>query len=178
MLNRVIIMGRLTADPELRQTQSGVATCRFTVAVDRSFVKQGEERQADFITVVAWRQTAEFVCKYFGKGRMIAVEGNLRTSTYQNKTYPDVTHYVTEVYADNVSFTGEKTADNGANSNAMAQNGFAPQFTQPQQNVAYNAQQTPMQALAQKAQANGVPVESAQTYMQGFEPVTDDGLPW
>ena len=170
MLNRVIIMGRLTADPELRQTQSGVATCRFTVAVDRSFVKQGEERQADFITVTAWRQTAEFVCKYFSKGRMIAIEGNLRTSTYQNKTYPDVTHYVTEVYADQVHFTGEKAADNGTNSNAMAQNNYAPQFAQPQQ--------TPMQALAQKAQDNNIPVENSQTYMQGFESVADDGLPW
>ena len=177
MLNRVIIMGRLTADPELRQTQSGVATCRFTVAVDRTFVKQGEERQADFITVVAWRQTAEFVCKYFSKGRMIAVEGNLKTSTYQNKTYPDVTHYVTEVYADQVHFTGEKAADNGTNSNAMAQNNYAPQFTQPQQNTAYNAQQTPMQAVMQKAQTNGVPIDN-QTFMAGFEAVEDNGLPW
>lgn len=177
MLNRVIIMGRLTADPELRQTQSGVATCRFTVAVDRSFVKQGEERQADFITVVAWRQTAEFVSRYFSKGRMIAVEGNLRTSTYPDKRYPDVTHYVTEVYADQVHFTGEKAAENAPNSNAMAQNNYAPQFTQPQQNTAYNAQQTPMQALAQKAQANGVPIDN-QTFMDGFEPAADDGLPW
>ena len=116
MLNKVIIMGRLTADPELRQTQSGVATCRFTVAVDRRAGQNGE-KQADFITVTAWRQTAEFVSRYFAKGRMIAVEGNLRTSTYQNKTYPDVTHYVTEVYADQVHFTGEKAADNGTNSN-------------------------------------------------------------
>ena len=177
MLNKVIIMGRLTADPELRQTQSGVATCRFTVAVDRSFVKQGEERQADFITVVAWRQTAEFVCRYFGKGRMIAVEGNLKTSTYQNKTYPDVTHYVTEVYADQVHFTGEKAAENAPNSNAMAQNGFAQQFTQPQQNTPQNAQQTPMQVIMQKAQTNGVPIDN-QTFMDGFEPVIDNGLPF
>lgn len=176
MLNRVIIMGRLTADPELRQTQSGVATCRFTVAVDRRAGQNGE-KQADFITVTAWRQTAEFVCKYFSKGRMIAVEGNLKTSTYQNKTYPDVTHYVTEVYADNVSFTGEKAAENGTNSNAMAQNtqpyatAYVPHPT-PQ-----NAQQTPMQALVQKAQTNGVPIDN-QTFMQGFEAVEDNGLPW
>ena len=169
MLNRVIIMGRLTADPELRQTQSGVATCRFTVAVDRRAGQNGE-KQADFITVVAWRQTAEFVSKYFSKGRMICVEGDLKTSSYPDKRYPDVTHYVTEVYADQVHFTGEKAADNGTNSNAMAQNNYAPQFTQPQQ--------TPMQAVMQKAQTNGVPIESAQTYMQGFEPVADDGLPW
>lgn len=168
MLNRVIIMGRLTADPELRQTPSGVSTCRFTVAVDRRAGQNGE-KQADFITVTAWRQTAEFVCRYFSKGRMICVEGNLKTSTYQNKTYPDVTHYVTEVYADQVHFTGEKAADNGTNSNAMAQNNYTPQFTQ--------SQQTPMQAVMQKAQTNGVPIDN-QTFMQGFEPVTDDGLPW
>lgn len=176
MLNKVIIMGRLTADPELRQTASGVATCRFTVAVDRRAGQNGE-KQADFITVTAWRQTAEFVSKYFSKGRMICVEGNLKTSTYQNKTYPDVTHYVTEVYADQVHFTGEKAAENAPNLNAMAQSGFAPQFTQPQQNTAYNAQQTPMQAVMQKAQTNGVPIDN-QTFMDGFEPVTDDGLPW
>ena len=176
MLNKVIIIGRLTADPELRQTQSGVATCRFTVAVDRR-VGQNGEKQADFITVTAWRQTAEFVSKYFSKGRMIAVEGNLKTSTYQNKTYPDVTHYVTEVYADQVHFTGEKAAENGTNSNTMAQNGFAQQFTQPQQNVAYNAQQTPMQAVMQKAQTNGVTIDN-QTFMAGFEAVEDNGFPW
>ena len=178
-MNKVILMGRLTADPELRQTQSGISSCRFTVAINRNFVdKNSGQRQADFITVTAWRQTAEFVSKYFSKGRMIAVEGNLRTSTYQNKTYPDVTHYVTEVYADQVHFTGEKAAENAPNSNAMTQNNYAPQFTQPQQNVAYNAQQTPMQAVVQKAQDNNIPVENSQTYMQGFEPVTDDGLPW
>lgn len=176
MLNRVIIMGRLTADPELRQTQSGVATCRITVAVDR-YTPQGQDKQTDFIVVVAWRQTAEFICRYFAKGRMIAVEGNLKTSSYTDKRYSDVTHYVMEVYADRVHFTGEKVAENAPNSNAMAQNGFTQQFTQPQQNTAYNAQQTPMQALAQKAQANGVPIDN-QTFMQGFEPIEDNGLPW
>lgn len=176
MLNRVIIMGRLTADPELRQTQSGVATCRFTVAVDRRAGQNGE-KQADFIMVTAWRQTAEFVSRYFNKGRMIAVEGNLRTSSYPDKRYPDVTHYITEVYADQVHFTGEKASDNAPNSNAMAQNNYAPQLTQPQQNVAYNAKQTPMQAVMQKAQTNGVSIDN-QTFMDGFEPVEDNGLPW
>lgn len=174
MLNRVIIMGRLTADPELRQTPNGVPTCRFTVACDRNFVPQGGERQADFISVTTWRQTAEFVSRYFTKGRMIAVDGTLRTGSYPDKRYPDVTHYVTEICADQVHFTGEKAADNGTNSNAMAQNNYAPQFTQPQQNTAYNAQQTLMQALAQKAQTNGVPIDN-QTFMDGFEPVADDG---
>ena len=108
-MNKVIIMGRLTADPELRQTQSGISSCRFTVAVDRRFAdKNTGERQADFITCVAWRQTAEFVTRYFSKGSMICVEGNLRTGSYQDRNHPDVTHYTTEVFGDNVEFTGSK----------------------------------------------------------------------
>ena len=78
MLNKVIIMGRLTKDPELRTTTSGVSVTSFTVAVDRGYVKAGEERQTDFLTVVAWRQTAEFVTRYFHKGSMIAVEGSIQ----------------------------------------------------------------------------------------------------
>ena len=105
MLNRVILMGRITQDLEIRQTQGGVAVLSFTVAVDRGYVKQGEERQTDFINCVAWRQQAEFISRYFAKGRMIAIEGNLRTRTYDDKN--GVKHYVTEVFVDNVSFTGE-----------------------------------------------------------------------
>ena len=106
MLNNAVIMGRLVADPELRTTGSGISVSSFTVAVDRRFNRQGEDRQADFIDVIAWRQTAEFISKYFGKGRMIALEGQLRTRTYDDKN--GVKHYVTEVYVDNASFTGEK----------------------------------------------------------------------
>lgn len=109
MLNRVILMGRITQDLELKQTQNGTAVLQFTVAVERSYAKQGEERQSDFISCVAWKNTAEFIAKYFGKGRMIALEGNLRTRTYEDKNGSK--HYVTEVYADSVSFTGEKKDD-------------------------------------------------------------------
>lgn len=105
MLNRVILMGRITQDLDLRQTPSGVSVLTFNIAVDRSFSKQGEERQTDFITCVAWRQQAEFISRYFSKGRMIAIEGNLRTRTYDDKNGSK--HYVTEVYVDSVSFTGE-----------------------------------------------------------------------
>lgn len=104
MLNKVILMGRLTADPDLRQTSNNVSTCRFTVACDRDYTSQGKERETDFITVVAWRQTAEFINKYFKKGSMIAVEGNLRTGSYNDKQHSDVKHYTTEVYADQVYF--------------------------------------------------------------------------
>lgn len=110
-MNNVSLMGRLTAEPELKQTPSGVSTTSFTIAIDRSYVPQGQERQADFISIVAWRQTAEFICRYFGKGKMIAVKGELRSRTYDDKRYPDVKHYVTEVYADQVYFCGGKNDD-------------------------------------------------------------------
>lgn len=113
-MNKVMLMGRLTADPELRQTASGVSTCQFTVAVTRNYQGQNGEKQTDFINVVTWRQTAEFVARYFLKGRLILVEGELRTRTYDDKKYPDVRHYVTEVYADSVSFGETKSSSNGA----------------------------------------------------------------
>lgn len=105
MLNRVVLMGRITQELELKQTQNGTAVLSFTVAVERSFTKQGEEKQADFIACVAWKNQAEFISKYFAKGRMIAIEGNLRTRTYDDKN--GTKHYVTEIYVDSVSFTGE-----------------------------------------------------------------------
>ncbi len=123
MLNRVILMGRITQDLELKSTQSGISVLSFTVAVDRGYVKQGEERQTDFINCVAWRQRAEFINNYFAKGRMIAIEGNLQTRTYDDKN--GVRHYVTEVVVDNVSFTGEpkqQGASSGASFSTPAQN--------------------------------------------------------
>lgn len=114
MLNRVILMGRITQELELKQTPNGTSVLSFSVAVDRNYAKQGEERQTDFINCVAWRQQAEFINRYFGKGRMIAIEGNLRTRTYDDKN--GVKHYVTEVYVDSVSFTGEpKQGGSGSN---------------------------------------------------------------
>ena len=106
MLNRVILMGRLVSDPELKTTPSGVSVTTFRIAVDRNYVKSGEERKADFFDIVCWRQTAEFVCRYFGKGSLIAVEGQLQSRTYQAKDGSN--RYVVEVVADNVSFTGER----------------------------------------------------------------------
>lgn len=108
-MNKVIIMGRLTAAPELRQTQSGVSVVRFTVASNRKFVnKNTNEREADFISCVAWRQTAEFISKYFGKGSMICIDGTLRTGSYQDKNHSDVTHYTMDVLVENVEFCGSK----------------------------------------------------------------------
>lgn len=119
-MNKVILTGRLTADPELKQTQSGISSCRFTVAVDRKFAnKETGERQADFITCVAWRQTAEFLSRYFNKGKMICLEGNLRTDSYKDKNHDDVTHYTTEVYVDNVEFCGGKNDNGGSQTNTQ-----------------------------------------------------------
>lgn len=112
MLNVVAIMGRLVADPELRTTQAGHSVCSFRIACDRSYVQQGQERQADFIDIVAWRQQADFVSKYFHKGSMIAVEGSLQTRQYQDKNGNNRT--AVEVVANNISFAGAKTADKPA----------------------------------------------------------------
>jgi len=106
MLNVAIIMGRLTAEPELKSTQSGIAVCSFRVAVDRRFKGQNEERQADFINVVAWRQTAEFVSRYFGKGSMIAVQGSIQVRSYEDKN--GIKREAVEIVAENVSFAGEQ----------------------------------------------------------------------
>ena len=121
-LNVVALLGRLVAEPELRHTPSGVATCTFRIAVDRIYSKDGE-RKADFIDIVTWRKTAEFVCKYFCKGSLIAVNGSLQTRSYEDKNGNRRTAY--EVAADNVhkvnwnevpregplgGFAGEKTS--------------------------------------------------------------------
>lgn len=105
-MNICILIGRLTADPELRSTQSGLSVVQFTVAVDRDYQKQGEERQADFVNCVAWRQTAEFISRYFGKGKMIAVEGSIQTRSYEDKHGNKRT--AVEVIVNKAHFTGEK----------------------------------------------------------------------
>jgi len=106
MLNMAAFTGRLTADPELKKTDNGVSVCSFTIAVDRNYVRQGEERKADFIPVVAWRQAADFVSKYFKKGQMIGVSGEIQTRRYEDKNGNLKT--MTELIANNVSFCGDK----------------------------------------------------------------------
>ena len=108
-MNVVAIMGRLVADPELRTTTQGNSVCSFRIACDRSYVQQGQERQADFIDVIAWRQQAEFVSKYFQRGSLIAVEGSLQTRQYQDKN--GNRRSAVEVVANNISFAGAKRQD-------------------------------------------------------------------
>lgn len=106
MLNKVIIMGRLTRDPELRRTQGGTAVTSFTMAVDRGFKSQSGEKETDFIDVVAWRNTGEFAAKYLAKGRMAAVEGRIQVRDWQDKD--GNRRKSVEVVADNVYFADSK----------------------------------------------------------------------
>ena len=164
-MNKVILIGRLTADPELRQTQSGIASCGFTVACDRKFAdKNTGERQADFISCTAWRQTAEFVARYFNKGKLICVEGTLRNNNYQDKKYPDVTHYTTDVQVDNVEFVGGKGESGGNGSNSG--------YGAPQNNYNNNYSAPPQQAAPQQPAAN-----DSMSYgnLSDFEEILSDG---
>ena len=111
MINRVVLMGRLVADPELKTTNTGISVTSFRIAVDRSYVKAGAERQADFFDIVAWRSSAEFVCRNFSKGSLIAIDGQLQSRQYQTKDGQNRT--AIEVVADNVSFTGERRDNSG-----------------------------------------------------------------
>ena len=134
MINRVVLMGRLVSDPELKTTQSGINVTTFRIAVDRSYVKSGEERQADFFDIVAWRYTADFVCKHFRKGSLIAIDGQLQSRTYQAKD--GTNRYVVEVIADSASFTGERRDNSGYNA------GFNGGYSQAPANNTY-AEQAP-----------------------------------
>ena len=131
-LNKSIIGGRLTADPELKQTASGVSVCSFTVAVNRRYAKDGNQ-EADFINCVAWRSTAEFISRYFSKGSMIIVDGQLRNNDYTDNN--GVKHYSMEVLCDEVHFGESKNA--GAAQQGQPQYGAAPP---PKYNQQYQAQ--------------------------------------
>ena len=138
MLNKIFIMGRLTRDPELRRTQSGTPVTSFSLAVDRDFKSQSGEKETDFIDVVAWRQTAEFVARYFTKGRMAVVEGRLQIRDWQDRDGNK--RRSAEVIADNVYFGDSKPKNGGENvpafngtpgedaEYAVPPSGFAPDF--------------------------------------------------
>lgn len=162
-MNNVILMGRLTADPELRQTQSGTAVCRFTIAVNRRFKNQQGEYDADFISCVAWKQTAEFVSKYFGKGKMIALQGTLHTRSYQDKNHSDVTHYTTDVFVENVEFCGDKSS----NSNNQQPQQQRPHYDSVNDAAGNQYAQQLQQAAEQTAMSYG--------NLSDFEEILSDG---
>lgn len=178
MINKVILMGRLTADPELRQTQSGISMCRFNIAINRPFTpKDGGERQTDFIGITTWRNTAEFVSRYFSKGKMIIVEGSLRTSNYTDNN--GVKHYSMDVQAENVSFGESKNASQG-NPNITTNDYYQPPQQQYQQPSQYQQQQ-----YQQPQQYQQQPPPPPQQYQQpqqitignleDFEEILSDG---
>lgn len=136
MLNVVALTGRLVEDPELKTTTNGVSVCSFRIAVDRDYAPQGQERKADFINVVAWRGTAEFVAKFFRKGQMIAVNGSIQTRQYEDRRGNKRT--AVEVVAGSVSFCGSKADHPGEKANPQTY----PATSQPPQRDA----QTPPQA--------------------------------
>ena len=140
MLNKIFIMGRLTRDPELRRTQSGTPVTSFSLAVDRDFKSQSGEKETDFIDVVAWRQTAEFVARYFTKGRMAVVEGRLQIRDWQDRDGNK--RRSAEVVADNVYF-GDSKRDSADGGSFNQSQGYAQSFNQipQQQQPAYQAPQ-------------------------------------
>ncbi len=156
MLNKVILMGRMVSDPELKTTTSNLSVASFSVAVERNYVKQGFERETDFINVVAWRQTAEFVCKYFSKGQLIALDGTLQTRSYKDRDGNN--RYITEVVTDNVYFTGDRKNDNAS-----------------QQTTTKNTKQN--NTRQSNTQYNNPPVNNYGGYSD-YEMPTDDDLPF
>ena len=119
-MNKAILMGRLTRDPEMRTTPQGTSVCSFSIAVNRRFAKEGQQN-ADFINCVAWRQQAEFICKYFTKGSMIAVVGSIQTRTWDSQDGKK--QYATEVVVDEAHFTGSKS-ETGTTGAAPSNTGF------------------------------------------------------
>jgi len=124
-MNRIILVGRMTKDPDLRATETGISVCNFTVACDRKFVKQGEERKADFINCVAWRQSGEAIAKYFKKGDRIALDGSLQVEQYTDTEGKN--RYISKVVVDQWEFAQNKTEN-------ATQGNFAPLMSEPTQN--------------------------------------------
>lgn len=142
MFNKVIMMGRIVNDIEFKTTPTGVNVASFRIAVDRRFQQKGEERKSDFFNIVVWRQQAEFVNRYFSKGRMIMIEGELNTRNYTDKNGNPSTWY--EIVADRVSFTGEKS-QGGSYSDTYGAPVPAPaQYSAPAAPAQYSAPAAPV----------------------------------
>ena len=174
MMNVVMLLGRLTADPQLRQTQQGRSVASFSIAIDRNFTAQDGSRQTDFINCVAWRQSAEFVSKYFKKGDPIAVSGSIQTGQYQDKNGEKRTS--TEVLVNQISFVPAPVGwrrDGQTAAPSAPQQGFAPAMGEP----VY--QQQAMPGAGQSHQARAGYAAGVPSYAQGgtddFAPISDDG---
>ena len=147
-MNKVILFGRLTKDPDLRSTASGIPVCSFTVACDRRYQKQGEERQADFINCIVWQKSAESIAQYFKKGHRIALEGSIQTRSWTDNE--GKTRYSTEVVVDQWEFAQSKS-EGGAVGQAVPAAAHFP---------------------------NSTPTEPLDGDLDGFMPIEDDDLPF
>lgn len=162
MLNRVILIGRLTRDPELRYTNSGTAVATFALAVDRSRLNQAGERETDFINIVVWQKQAELCAQYLHKGRLAAVDGRLQIRSYENREGQKVN--VAEVVAESVRFLDRPDSSGPSQGSAPAQASMPPRSqTQPQ---------TPVQAQAQSPTQAQRPEPKPQPYED--DPFADD----
>ncbi len=160
MLNTIVLMGRLTDYPELRTTSGGVSVCSFRIAVERDFTRQGEEKQADFFDIVAWRSTAEFVSRYMTKGQLIAVQGSMQSRKWQDRNGNNRISW--EVQADNVYFA-ESKRDNNDNSHPTAE---------------LNEASDAPRDIKSREDAAGVPLTDNSS-AEGFIPISpNDDLPF
>jgi single-strand DNA-binding protein len=169
MINRVILMGRLVADPELKTTNTGISVTSFRIAVDRNYVKAGEQRQADFFDIVAWRSSAEFVCRNFSKGSLIAVDGQLQSRQYQTKDGQNRT--AIEVVSDNISFTGERR-----DSSEPTYGDPVPAVSQPSRQMV-SRQQTLGETQYRQSSQREFPGGGGMPSDGGYY-TPDDDLPW
>ena len=167
MLNRVVLMGRMVADPELKQTPNGVSVATFRLAVERNYQpKDSNERVCDFISCVAWRQTGEFITRYFSKGSMIAIEGSIQTRQYQDKNGNKRT--AVEVIADQAYFAGSTGNENGqSKTSANSRTDGNQQNSQPGRNGQKN-----------QSAPSGQFGKQETMYFGGFEDLDDSDLPF
>lgn len=163
-MNKVIMMGRMVANAELNTTPSGVTAAKFSIAVDRNYQKKGEERKSDFFNCVAWRGTAEFISKWFPKGRMVLIEGEMQTRKYTDKKGNPATWY--EIQVENAYFTGEK-----ANNGGSSYGGYdAPPLEEPPAGYGESRQPAPEQS--------GTPASDNGSGDGGFSGADSDDYPF
>ena len=170
MYNRIILIGRLVAEPELRQTPSGTSVCSFRIAVQRSFAPRGGERQTDFFDIVAWQQRGEFVTRFFHKGNMIGVEGRLETREYTDRNNQQRRAY--EVIADNLFFVESRPAASAATGNSFTGNA-------PASGGSYGSYGNPAPAPSAPANSGSASTTFASGDFGDFQEIdSDEDLPF
>jgi single-strand DNA-binding protein len=170
MINNVVLVGRLTRKPELKQTPQGVAVATFSIAVSRNYTNQNGERETDFINIVAWRRQAENIAKYLDKGSLVGIQGSIRTRSYDGQD--GTRRYVTEIIADNVTFLESRNPN--SQSNTFQDNNVMQEFTNPTQQAQSNGHNNTNQRVEQ---SNNYNQNNENDFMESFD-LTDDDLPF